>query len=165
MSDPAVPNELLERREAKAAAERLWDKRLLEALDLFPFAPFGDRVVVLQRQADHKTKSGILLPQTRDAPLSGWVVATPKKDRFSGGFIVSRGDEVLFPDHAAYRITILIGLPGEEQKTQEFLVIDWKDLHGKVLGGHVDSFRDVVPGLDATEMPTGREIADATDSG
>jgi len=163
-------DELVKRREAKIAAEKVWLERLRETLDEFPVVPFGTRIVLLQRQPEHLTKGGLLLPQTKDAPLSGYVVAVPEFWKQSSRWTmrgprgewlevdelhlpndrlcVRIGDEVLFPDFAAHRISVMVGLPGEEQRQQEFLVIDARDLHGKVSGGGVDSLAEVVPGLE-----------------
>lgn len=175
--DVQESRELVDRREAQLAREAKWRDRLRETLEDFPFAPFGTRVVILQRQAEHMSKGGLLLPQTRDAPLSGYVVAVPDgpdgaADRdeamgwerrstiedFDDAYHLDVGDEVLFPDHSAHRISIMVGLEGEEQRAQEFLVIDARDLHGKVTGGAVESMKELVPGLDAGEPVKGEDV-------
>lgn len=171
--DKPAPDELIARREAQLARERVWYERLRQTLEDFPVVPFGRRVVVLQRQPEHKTKGGLLLPQSKDAPLSGYVVAVPwvrskwfwsaqsadelvlGKDRIS----LRVGDEVLFPDFAGHRISVMVGLEGEEQRKQEFLVIDAADLHGKVVGGTVQSIADVLdPFAGEDTYATGKAV-------
>jgi len=180
VSDVRVPDDLIRQREKAIEAEALWRKRFLETLEHFPFVPFGCRVVVLQRQHEHVTKGGLLLPQTKDAPLSGFVVAVPALHqdfvvtpeqgawRYVRGFesvedgvsLLFLGDEVLFPDHSAQRISVMVGLPGEEQRPQEFLVLDARELHGKVIGGRVEAMKDLVPGLDAGDPIEGEALRD-----
>lgn len=168
--------EIIERRKAKLDAERLWRRRLVETLESFPVRPFGTRVIVLQRQPEHLSKGGILLPTSREAPLSGWVVAVPGHRRIAREGELEEasqlefsmpeqrihlevGDEVLFPEHASHRISVMVGMDNEEQHEQKFLVIDAQDLHGVVVKGHVDSLREVVPGLEKDVHVTGSEIA------
>lgn len=186
------PLDLIKRREMKLAAEKLWRQRFIETLDTFPVVPFGERVIVFQRRPEHKTKSGLLLPQSQNAPLSGWVVAVPGAILVSerpshppgdpilepnairtlgpqrrlvvqeAHLVICIGDSVLFPDHAAHRISVMVGNEGEEQKEQEFLVIEARDLHGVVVAGRVESLSEVVPGLEESEHVTGEAVNRAT---
>jgi co-chaperonin GroES (HSP10) len=160
--DILTPTDLIARRAAAMEAARRWRTKLLETLEHFPFTPFGDRVVVLRREAEHITKSGILLPQTANAPLSGWIVAVPRAGdptTTAAVGLVEVGAEVVFPDHAAQPVSLLVSVEGDERE-QMFLILAIQDLHGVVVGGRVTTFNDVVPGLEPGEPLEANEVRD-----
>ena len=72
--------------------------------------PLSDRVVVKAQEADEKTASGIILPDTaKEKPQIGLVVATgPGKVNESGTInkmAVSKGDKVLFGKYSGNEIS------------------------------------------------------------
>ena len=72
--------------------------------------PLSDRVVVKAQEADEKTASGIILPDTaKEKPQIGLVVATgPGKVNESGNInkmTVSKGDKVLYGKYSGNEIS------------------------------------------------------------
>lgn len=68
--------------------------------------PLADRVLVEAAQAEEKTKSGIIIPDTaKEKPQKGKVVAvgTGKKDE---PITVKVGDEVLYGKYSGTEITV-----------------------------------------------------------
>ena len=73
--------------------------------------PLGDRLVVKQAEAQEKTKSGIILPDTaKEKPQEAKVVAVgPGKLLDDGGvkaLEVKNGDRVLYGKYAGTEVTI-----------------------------------------------------------
>jgi len=68
--------------------------------------PLGDRVLVQASEADEKTASGIIIPDTaKEKPQEGKIVAvgTGKKDE---PMTVKAGDTVLYGKYAGTEITV-----------------------------------------------------------
>jgi chaperonin GroES len=68
--------------------------------------PLGDRVVVRATEAEEKTASGIIIPDTaQEKPQEGTIVAvgTGKKDE---PMTVKEGDTVLYGKYAGTEITV-----------------------------------------------------------
>ncbi len=77
--------------------------------------PLGDKVLVKRVEAETKTKSGIVLPDTaKEKPKRGKVVAVGEGKRLESGqrtaMSVKKGDEVIFTSYAGNEIK----LDGEE---------------------------------------------------
>jgi len=77
--------------------------------------PLGDKVLVKRVEAESKTKSGIVLPDTaKEKPKRGKVVSIGDGKRLDSGerstFSVKKGDEVIFSSYAGTEIK----LDGEE---------------------------------------------------
>lgn len=65
--------------------------------------PLGERVVVEQKQAEQKTASGIIIPDSaQEKPAQGFVVAIGS----SKDIEVKVGDEVIYGKYAGTEITI-----------------------------------------------------------
>ena len=68
--------------------------------------PLGDRVVVEPVEAEQKTASGIIIPDTaKEKPSQGVVVAVPEADD-DNKLTVKVGDKVLYGKYAGTEITI-----------------------------------------------------------
>ena len=72
--------------------------------------PLSDRVVIKAQEAEEKTASGIILPDTaKEKPQMGEVVATgPGKTSDSGTIVkmsVKKGDKVLYGKYSGTEIT------------------------------------------------------------
>ena len=68
--------------------------------------PLGERVVVQPAQAEDKTASGIIIPDTaKEKPQNGTVVAVPIEDK-ENPITVKVGDTVLYGKYAGTEITI-----------------------------------------------------------
>jgi chaperonin GroES len=77
--------------------------------------PLGDKILVKRVEAESKTKSGIVLPDTaKEKPKRGKVLAVGNGKRMDNGelsaFTVKKGDEVIFTSYAGTEIK----LDGEE---------------------------------------------------
>ncbi len=77
--------------------------------------PLGDKILVKRLEAETKTKSGIVLPDSaKEKPKRGKVLAVGSGKRLDNGemstFTVKKGDEVLFTSYAGTEIK----LEGEE---------------------------------------------------
>jgi chaperonin GroES len=77
--------------------------------------PLGDKILVKRVEAESKTKSGIVLPDSaKEKPKRGKVLAVGNGKRLENGelstFTVKKGDEVLFTSYAGTEIK----LDGEE---------------------------------------------------
>lgn len=73
--------------------------------------PLADRVVVQPKEAEEKTKGGIILPDTaKEKPVEGTIVAAgPGKTADSGELIkmtVKVGDTVLYGKYSGTEVTI-----------------------------------------------------------
>ncbi len=73
--------------------------------------PLGDRIVVERREAEQKTKGGIVLPDTaKEKPKEGEVVAVgPGKVLDSGELQkpqVKVGDRIIFSSYAGTEVTV-----------------------------------------------------------
>lgn len=73
--------------------------------------PLGDKILVKRVEAETKTKSGIVLPDsTQEKPKRGKVIALGDGKRLDNGekapFTVKKGDEVLFTSYAGTEIKI-----------------------------------------------------------
>ena len=77
--------------------------------------PLGDKILVKRVEAESKTKSGIVLPDTaKEKPKRGTVLAVGDGKRLENGerapFSVKKNDEVIFASYAGTEIK----LDGEE---------------------------------------------------
>ncbi len=77
--------------------------------------PIGDKILVKRVEAESKTKSGIVLPDSaKEKPKRGKVLAIGDGRRLDNGerapFTVKKGDEVIFTSYAGTEIK----LEGEE---------------------------------------------------
>jgi len=77
--------------------------------------PLGDKILVKRLEAESKTKSGIVLPDTaKEKPKRGKVLSVGDGRRLETGerapFSVKKGDEVIFTTYAGTEIK----LDGEE---------------------------------------------------
>ncbi|HSI36153.1 MAG TPA: co-chaperone GroES [Tepidisphaeraceae bacterium] len=73
--------------------------------------PLGDKILVRRVEAETKTKSGIVLPDTaKEKPRRGKIVAVGDGRRLENGerapFSVKKGDEVIFASYAGTEIKI-----------------------------------------------------------
>ena len=73
--------------------------------------PLGDKILVKRVEAETKTKSGIVLPDTaKEKPKRGKVVALGDGKLLDNGerakFSVKKGDEVVFTSYAGSEIKI-----------------------------------------------------------
>jgi chaperonin GroES len=73
--------------------------------------PLGDKILVKRVEAETKTKSGIVLPDSaKEKPKRGKVLALGDGKRLENGersaFTVKKGDEVLFTSYAGTEIKI-----------------------------------------------------------
>jgi chaperonin GroES len=77
--------------------------------------PLGDKILIKRVEAESKTKSGIVLPDTaKEKPKRGKVVSVGDGKRLESGerapFSVKKGDEIIFASYAGTEIK----LDGEE---------------------------------------------------
>ena len=77
--------------------------------------PLGDKILVKRLEAESKTKSGIVLPDTaKEKPKRGKILSVGDGRRLETGerapFSVKKGDEVIFTSYAGTEIK----LDGEE---------------------------------------------------
>lgn len=77
--------------------------------------PLGDKILIKRVEAESKTKSGIVLPDTaKEKPKRGTVLAVGEGKRLDNGqrgeFTVKKGDQVIFSSYAGTEIK----LEGEE---------------------------------------------------
>jgi chaperonin GroES len=77
--------------------------------------PLGDKILIKRLEAESKTKSGIVLPDTaKEKPKRGKILAVGDGKRLENGerapFSVKKGDEVIFTSYAGTEIK----LDGEE---------------------------------------------------
>jgi len=73
--------------------------------------PLGDKILVKRVEAETKTKSGIVLPDSaKEKPKRGKILAIGDGKRLDSGekapFTVKKGDEVLFTSYAGTEIKI-----------------------------------------------------------
>ena len=73
--------------------------------------PLSDRVVVKPQEAEEKTASGIILPDTaKEKPQMGEILAVgPGKSSDSGALIkmtVKKGDKILYGKYSGTEITV-----------------------------------------------------------
>ena len=73
--------------------------------------PLGDKILVKRVEAESKTKSGIVLPDSaKEKPKRGKVIAIGDGKRLDNGerapFSVKKNDEVLFTSYAGSEIKI-----------------------------------------------------------
>ena len=73
--------------------------------------PLGDKILVKRVEAETKTKSGIVLPDSaKEKPKRGKVIAVGDGKRLDNGerasFSVKKGDEVLFTAYAPTEIKV-----------------------------------------------------------
>jgi chaperonin GroES len=74
-------------------------------------SPLADRVVVLPREAEEKTKGGIILPDTaKEKPIEGTIVAVGTGKVSDDGknipLTVKVGDKVLYGKYSGTEITV-----------------------------------------------------------
>jgi chaperonin GroES len=91
--------------------------------------PLADRVIVRQSEAEEKTASGIVLPDTaKEKPQEGKVVAVGSgainKDGVRIALEVKEGDRVLFSKYAGTEV---------KYEGKEYLIMKESDIHA-VLG-------------------------------
>ncbi len=68
--------------------------------------PLGDRVVIEPVEAEAKTASGIIIPDTaKEKPSQGTIVAVPEANN-DNNITVKVGDSVLYGKYAGTEITI-----------------------------------------------------------
>ena len=92
--------------------------------------PLADRVIVKQSQAEEKTASGILLPDTaKEKPTKGKVLAVGDGKLDDNGkrvpLDVAEGDEVLYSKYGGTEITV---------EGEDLLVLRESDVLAKVTG-------------------------------
>ena len=73
--------------------------------------PLGDKIIVKRLEAETKTKSGIVLPDSaKEKPKRGKIIAIGDGKRLDSGerapFSVKKGDEVLFTSYAGTEIKV-----------------------------------------------------------
>jgi chaperonin GroES len=73
--------------------------------------PLGDKVLVKRVEAESKTKSGIVLPDTaKEKPKRGKILSVGDGRRLENGerapFSVKKGDEVIFTSYAGTEVKI-----------------------------------------------------------
>ena len=73
--------------------------------------PLGDKILVKRLEAETKTKSGIVLPDSaKEKPKQGTVIAIGDGKRLEDGtrapFNVKKGDKVLFTSYAGTEVKI-----------------------------------------------------------
>jgi len=73
--------------------------------------PLGDKILLKRLEAEGKTKSGIVLPETaKEKPKRGTVIALGDGKLLDSGerakFQVKKGDEVIFASYAGTEIKI-----------------------------------------------------------
>jgi chaperonin GroES len=82
-----------------------------EAHIMAKLRPLGDKILVKRVEAETKTKSGIVLPDSaKEKPKRGKILAIGDGKRLDNGerapFTVKKGDEVLFTSYAGTEIKI-----------------------------------------------------------
>ena len=77
--------------------------------------PLGDRVVLKQQEAEEKTKSGIILPDSaKEKPQAAVVVSVgPDVDQ------VKEGDKVIYTEYAGTEV---------KYQEEEYTIVDQKDI-------------------------------------
>jgi chaperonin GroES len=73
--------------------------------------PLGDKILVKRVEAETKTKSGIVLPDSaKEKPKRGTIIALGEGKRLENGtraaFNVKKGDEILFTSYAGTELKI-----------------------------------------------------------
>jgi len=73
--------------------------------------PLGDKILVKRVEAETKTKSGIVLPDSaKEKPKRGTVLAVGDGKRLDNGtrapFSVKKGDEIIFTSYAGSEIKV-----------------------------------------------------------
>lgn len=85
--------------------------------------PLSDKVIIKQKEAEEKTKSGIVLPETaKEKPQQGEVIAVGPGKVEDGKAIpmqVKPGDKVIYSKYAATEVTV---------DTEELLILEQKDI-------------------------------------
>ena len=81
--------------------------------------PLGDKILLKRVEAESKTKSGIVLPETaKEKPKRGTVIAVGDGKLLDSGerakFQVKKGDEVIFASYAGTEIKV---------DTEEYLIL------------------------------------------
>jgi chaperonin GroES len=80
-------------------------------IDMAKLRPLGDKILVKRVEAESKTKSGIVLPDTaKEKPRRGKVLAVGEGKRLDNGQRlapgVKKGDEVIFASYAGTEIKL-----------------------------------------------------------
>ena len=79
----------------------------MSKVNIQPVAGTANRVVVESAQAEEKTASGIIIPDTaKEKPQKGKVLAVSEKDEKGNTPVVKVGDSVLYGKYAGTEITI-----------------------------------------------------------
>lgn len=89
--------------------------------------PLGDKIIVKQGQAEEKTKSGIVLPDTaKDKPNEGEVVAVGPGRRTDDGTLIpvdiKKGDVVIYSSYSGTKV---------KYDGMEYLIISEGDILAK----------------------------------
>src|ERR1700712_4967541 len=99
----------------KQPATNSLSKHFLRSPNMAKLRPLGDKILVKRVEAESKTKSGIVLPDTaKEKPKRGKVLSVGEGKRLDTGerapVNVKKGDEVIFASYAGTEIK----LDGEE---------------------------------------------------
>jgi chaperonin GroES len=93
----------------------------------FKIKPLGDRVIVKPKEAEEKTKGGIILPDTaKEKPIEGSIVAVGPGKYEDGKLVdltVKVGDTVLYGKYGGTEITV---------EGEEYLIMRESDIYGIV---------------------------------
>ncbi len=73
--------------------------------------PLGDKILIKRLEAESKTKSGIVLPDSaKEKPKRGKIISLGEGKRLENGerapFNVKKGDEVIFTSYAGTEVKI-----------------------------------------------------------
>ena len=94
----------------------------------FKITPLGDRVIVKPKEAEEKTKGGIILPDTaKEKPVEGTIVAAGAgkvtDDGKTVALLVKVGDLVLYGKYSGTEIKI---------EGEDYLIMRESDIYGIV---------------------------------
>ncbi len=98
----------------------------LEGEQMMTFRPLHDRVLVKRIEAEEKTKSGLIIPDTaKEKPMEGEVISVGSGIRQENGTItpldVKTGDRILFGKWSGTEIKL---------NNQDFIVMKESDIMG-----------------------------------
>ena len=94
----------------------------------FKITPLGDRVIVRPKEAEEKTKGGIILPDTaKEKPVEGTIVAAGAgkvtDDGKTVALLVKVGDVVLYGKYSGTEVKI---------EGEDYLIMRESDIYGIV---------------------------------
>ncbi|MGN1168089.1 MAG: co-chaperone GroES [Lachnospiraceae bacterium] len=83
--------------------------------------PLGDRVVLQYQEAEEKTQSGIILPDSaKEKPQTAIVIAVgPGKEADSKEMQIKEGDKVICSQYAGTEIKV---------DDEEYVIVDYNDI-------------------------------------